>query len=422
MPLLYDLGVGAYHLGVRCMAPWNPKAAAWVKGREKLWDRLEKVAPQLQGCLWMHCASVGEFEQGRPVLEAVKKERPDLPVLLTFFSPSGYEARKEYPLATVVEYLPPDNARNAERLQRLIAPKSAIFVKYEFWFHHLKALRKNNVPTFLISALFRKDQPFFHWYGSAWRKMLSFFSHILTQDEASRTLLTSLGMKHVSVGGDTRFDRVAEIVAQGEELPLAKAFAGEGPVLICGSTWPTDEKLLSSALGSMGLGAPKCIVVPHELHEQQLAGSEQLFPKPLARWSELEQTPADNVAAILGKEEHGTMLVDRMGLLARLYRYGRVAYVGGGFTDGIHSLLEAAAWGVPVIFGPDNEKFPEARGLIDAGAAIEVKTEKELTVALERWLKDPQALKTASEAARHYVMSRTRATKVAMEMVVKAIV
>ena len=163
-------------------------------------------------------------------------------------------------------------------------------------------------------------------------------------------------------------------------------------------------------------------MVPHELHEQQLAGSEQLFPKPLARWSELEQTPADNVAAILGKEEHGTMLVDRMGLLARLYRYGRVAYVGGGFTDGIHSLLEAAAWGVPVIFGPDNEKFPEARGLIDAGAAIEVKTEKELTVALERWLKDPQALKTASEAARHYVMSRTRATKVAMEMVVKAIV
>ncbi len=410
MPLLYDLGIGAYHVGVRCMAPWDPKAAAWVKGREELWDRLEKAAPLLQGCLWMHCASVGEFEQGRPVLEAVKKERPDLPVLLTFFSPSGYEARKDYPLATVVEYLPPDNARNAEQLQRLIAPKAAIFVKYEFWFHHLKVLRKNNVPTFLVSALFRKDQPFFHWYGGAWRKMLSFFAHIFTQDEASRKLLADLGMKQVSVGGDTRFDRVSEIVAQGEELPLAKAFAGEGPVLICGSTWPADEKLLASALKSMGPKAPKCIVVPHELHEQQLADSEQLFPKPLARWSELEQTPADNVAATLGKEERGTLLVDRMGLLARLYRYGSVAYVGGGFTDGIHSLLEAAAWGVPVIFGPDHEKFPEAQGLIDAGAGIEVSTEKDLKVALDRWLQDPSALKTASETASRYVRDRTGAS------------
>lgn len=410
MPLLYDLGVGAYHVGVRCMAPWSPKAAAWVKGREKLWDRLEKAAPQLQSCLWMHCASVGEFEQGRPLLEAIKKERPELPVLLTFFSPSGYEARKDYPLATMVEYLPPDNARNAERLQHLIAPKGAIFVKYEFWYHHLRALRRNRVPTFLVSALFRKDQPFFHWYGSAWRKMLSFFSHIFTQDEVSQNLLTGLGLKHVSVGGDTRFDRVAEIVAQGEELPLAKAFAGESPVLICGSTWPADEKLLSAALKSMASGAPKCIVVPHELREQQLADSEQLFPKPLARWSELEQAPAGNVAATLGKEQQGTLLVDRIGLLARLYRYGSIAYVGGGFTDGIHSLLEAAAWGVPVIFGPDHEKFPEAQGLIEAGAGIEVSSENELKSALDRWLKDPTALKAASDAASRYVRDRTGAS------------
>ncbi len=410
MPLLYDLGVGAYHVGVRCMAPWNPKAAAWVKGREKLWDRLEKAAPALKGCLWMHCASVGEFEQGRPLLEAIKKERPDLPVLLTFFSPSGYEARKDYPLATVVEYLPPDNAGNAERLQNLIAPKAAIFVKYEFWFYHLKALQQKNVPTFLVSALFRKEQPFFHWYGSAWRKMLSFFTRIFTQDEASQELLAGLGLNQVSIGGDTRFDRVSEIVAQQEELPLAKAFAGKGPVLICGSTWPADEKLLSSALDAMKAGAPKCIVVPHELHEQQLADSEQFFPKPLARWSELEQAPAGNVAATLGKEEHGTLLVDRMGLLARLYRYGSVAYVGGGFTDGIHSLLEAAAWGVPVIFGPDHEKFPEARGLINAGAGIEVSSEKDLNAALDLWFKDPSALKTASEAASRYVQDRTGAS------------
>lgn len=410
MPFLYDLGIGAFHVGVRLMALWKPKAAAWVKGREGLWDRLEKNAPRLQGCLWMHCASVGEFEQGMPVLDAIKKERPDLPVLLTFFSPSGYEARKGHPLATVVEYLPPDDPRNAERLQRLIAPKAAIFVKYEYWFHHLKALRQHRVPTFLVSAIFLKHEPFFRWYGGAWRKMLSCFTHIFTQDEASLKLLSHLGLKHISIGGDTRFDRVAEIAAQGEELPLARAFVGEGPVLVCGSTWPADEKLLVPTLDAMGARAPKCIVAPHELHEEQLADLEQLFPKPLARWSELEQAPDGNVAATLGIEANGTLLVDRMGLLARLYRYGNVAYVGGGFTDGIHSLLEAGAWGVPVIFGPAHERFPEARGLIHAGAGAEVRTGKDLTAALERWFKDPSALRSASEAALRYVQERKGAT------------
>ncbi|MBX2983490.1 MAG: hypothetical protein KF843_12505 [Flavobacteriales bacterium] len=421
MPFLYDLGTGAYHTAVRFAALWKPKAAAWVKGREGLWERLEQAAPKLQGCLWMHCASVGEFEQGRPVLEAIKRERPELPVLLTFFSPSGHEARKDHPLATVVEYLPPDTARNAERLQRLLAPKVAIFVKYEFWFHHLKALQGSGVPTFLVSALFRKDQPFFHWYGGAWRMMLSFFSHIFTQNEDSRNLLLGLDLDHVSVGGDTRFDRVAEIVAQGEELPLAKAFAGNGPVLVCGSTWPTDEKLLASALNSMGTSAPKCIVVPHELHEEQLMHSERLFPKPLARWAEIEQSPEGNVAATLGKEQQGTLLVDRMGLLARLYRYGNIAYVGGGFTDGIHSLLEAAAWGVPVIFGPDHDKFPEAQALIDVGAGVEVKTAEELKAALHRWIADPSLLHSASEAASRYVQERTGAAESALVHVLKVI-
>lgn len=421
MPFLYDLGTGAYHTAVRFAALWKPKAAAWVKGREGLWGRLEQAAPELQGCLWMHCASVGEFEQGRPVLEAIKRERPELPVLLTFFSPSGHAARKDYPLATLVEYLPPDNRRNAQRLQRLLNPKAAIFVKYEFWFHHLRALRRNGVPTFLVSGLFRKDQPFFRWYGGAWRKMLSFFSHIFTQNEHSLNLLIGLGLNHVSVGGDTRFDRVAQIVAQGEELALAKAFAGKGPVLICGSTWPADEKLLAEALSGMEAAAPKCIVVPHELQEAQLAAIEQRFPKPLARWRELEQSPAGNVAGTLGKEQHGTLLVDRMGLLARLYRYGSIAYVGGGFTDGIHSLLEAAAWGVPVIFGPDHEKFPEARGLIEAGAGVEVETVEDLKAALDSWINDPTERGNASASALRYVRERTGATLRVLAKVLEAL-
>ncbi|MBP8822995.1 MAG: hypothetical protein KBH07_05090 [Flavobacteriales bacterium] len=407
MPLLYDLGIGAYHGAIRLSSLWNPKAAAWVKGRAQLWERMEQAAPKLQGCLWMHCASVGEFEQGRPVLEAIKAQRPDMPVLLTFFSPSGYEARKHEPLATHVEYLPPDSRSNAGALLRLVRPSAAIFVKYEFWYHHLHALQSHRVPVFLVSALFRKDQPFFKWYGGAWRSMLRCFTHIFTQDEASLRPLDGLGVRAASVGGDTRFDRVAAIASATHDLPLARAFAGNAPVLVCGSTWPEDDALLAAALAHASKAAPKCIMVPHELQEAQLAAIERAFPKPLARWSELAHSPLESVAAMLGAENKGTLLVDEMGLLARLYRYGQVAYVGGGFTGGIHSLLEAAAWGVPVIFGPKHRKFPEAQGLIDAGAGQEVRNAAELQAAWRRWLDDPQALGKASAAAARYVQERT---------------
>ncbi|MBS1941135.1 MAG: 3-deoxy-D-manno-octulosonic acid transferase [Bacteroidetes bacterium] len=421
MPLLYDLGIGAYQAGIRVAAAWNPKAAAWVEGRKELWKRLESVALRLQGCLWMHCASVGEFEQGRPVLEAIKAQRPELPVLLTFFSPSGYEARKHEPLATHVEYLPPDSRAHAERLLTLVNPSAAVFVKYEFWYHHLHALQRRKVPAFLVSALFRDDQPFFRWYGGAWRSMLGCFKQIFTQDEASLKLLTDIGVKHAAVGGDTRFDRVAAIAAANEELPLAGAFAGNGPVLVCGSTWPQDEEVIAEALRAMANAAPKCIAVPHELHEAQLAAIERDFPKPLARWSELEKSPVHSVEAMLGAMPQGTLLVDRMGLLARLYRYGRLAYVGGGFTDGIHSVLEAAAWGVPVIVGPRHKKFPEVQGLIEAGAGQEVRTVAELITALKRWLNDPQAVGKASEAASAYVAARAGGAARVAEVIVRVL-
>ncbi|MFZ1615807.1 MAG: glycosyltransferase N-terminal domain-containing protein [Flavobacteriales bacterium] len=421
MPVLYDLGTGLYHAAIRLAAPWKPKAAAWVKGREGMWSRLEAERGELHGCLWMHCASAGEFEQGRPVLEAIKKERPDLPVLLTFFSPSGFEARKAFPLATHVEYLPPDTRVNAQRLQELLRPKVAIFVKYEFWYHHLQALRENGTPTFLVSALFRNNQPFFRWYGGTWRRMLQGFKQIYTQDQASMDLLAGLGLRNVSVGGDTRFDRVARIIQDDGQLPLAEAFAGEAPSLVCGSTWPEDERLLGEALKGMGKAAPKCFVVPHELQEAQLEATEKRFPKPLARWSELENGDPANIAATLGAERHGTLLVDRMGLLARLYRYGNLAYVGGGFTDGIHSVLEAAAWGVPVIFGPKYRKFPEAQGLIDNGAGVAVKDAAGLKNALESWLGDPEAQQMAAAAANKFVQDHKGAAHTVAQAVLKAL-
>lgn len=404
MPLLYDLAIGAYHTGIRLAAPWKPKARQWVEGRKGLWRRLEAKREELQGCLWMHCASVGEFEQGRPVLEAIKKERPDLPVLLTFFSPSGYEARKDLPLATHVEYLPPDSRGNAERLVALIKPRAALFIKYEFWHHHLRALKGAAVPTFLVSAIFREGQPFFTWYGGAWRNMLSCYTRIFTQDDRSRDLLAGIGLKNVTVSGDTRFDRVRAIVEADEELPVARAFreASSDPILICGSTWPEDEQLILEALDQLAV-KPRIIIAPHELDPGQLRSIEERFPKPVITWTKAE-------ASTPGRLNAATLLVDRIGLLARLYKYGDIAYVGGGFTHGIHSILEAAAWGRPVIFGPKHTKFAEGRGLVEAGGGSSVASDGELTAVLDRWLNDPEARRKSGGSAGHWVRERTGAT------------
>ncbi|MEO8067065.1 MAG: glycosyltransferase N-terminal domain-containing protein [Flavobacteriales bacterium] len=414
MPLLYDIATGLYHTAIRAAAPFKPKAKQWADGRRGQWERLEAKRELLKGCLWMHCASVGEFEQGRPVLEAIKRERPHLPVLLTFFSPSGYEAHKllgsvrSDSSVTHVDYLPLDNARNARRLVRLLEPKAAIFIKYEFWYHHLHALKDAGVPTYLVSAIFRKGQPFFLWYGMLWRGMLQCYTRIFTQDEASRDLLAGIGVTNVSLSGDTRFDRVAAIAQEREVVPIAEAFTGDRTVIVCGSTWPEDEALLLEAFALLAQ-QPKLIVAPHEMDSAQLQKVEQRFPKPLVRWSELENTDHANISATLGKERSGTLLVDRMGLLARLYQHGTIAYVGGGFGDGIHSLLEAAAWGKPVIFGPRHTKFVEAKGLMECGAGFEVRDADDLRQVLEH-LADGKTLLKASGAARQYVQDHAGAT------------
>lgn len=421
MPLLYDLGTGLYSLAVRAAAPFKPKARQWLRGRVGLWERLEARSAALQGCLWMHCASVGEFEQGRPVLEALATQHPERPLLITFFSPSGHEARHNYrpeqlPASTVVhvEYLPMDSAANARRMLRTVRPAEVWWVRYEFWYHHLMALAQAGVPVYLLSGIFRREQPFFRWYGGAWRRMLGAFRHLFVQDEDSRALLAGIGLTGVTVSGDTRYDRVIAIADAAEELPIANAFRGLGPVLVCGSTWPRDEELLLEAFAMLDR-PPKCIVVPHELHPEQLKLVEARFPKPLVRWSELEGSDADNIASVLGAEPQGTLLVDRMGLLARLYRYGDVAYVGGGFDTGIHNILEAAAWGVPVIFGPDHRKFPEGKALVSTGAGSSVHDSTQLAHSLKKWLvngMDPEA----SKAARDHVRSHRGATACVLDV------
>lgn len=402
MALLLRLGTALYHVGIGLAAPFVPKARAWVEGRRGLWARMEARTDALQGCLWMHCASVGEFEQGRPVLEALKHERPDLPVLLTFFSPSGYEARKSFPLATHVDYLPADSARNAGRLLALIRPRMAIFVKYEFWPQHLAALRRTRVPTYLVSAIFRPSQPFFKWYGGGHRAMLACFDHLFVQNEASRILLESIGSTHVSVSGDTRFDRVSAITKEPVLIPFAEHFirGRKRPVLVAGSTWPADEALLAEQDSGIPL-----IMVPHEIdadHVQQLR--HRFAPDGLTVGEYEERVMANPDAGC----DH--LIVDRMGHLSRLYHYADITYVGGGFGTGIHNTIEAAAWGRPVIFGPNHARFAEAQGLIDAGAGFCVRNAEELRAVLLRLEQDPLALRTAADAASRYVAERTGAT------------
>lgn len=418
MPLLYDLGSGLYRAGIHAAQPFSPKAKAWVAGRKGLWQRLEAKRERLHGCLWMHCASVGEFEQGLPVLEAIKRERPGMPVLITFFSPSGYAARKDFALADHVEYLPFDSAANAHRFLDLVRPAAALWVRYEFWYHWLQALKTRAVPAFLISAVFRADQPFFRWYGGTHRSMLGCFRHLFVQDDRSLALIEGLGASNATVCGDTRFDRVETIARTAPPFPIGKAYhrAMDAPVLIAGSTWPADEQLLLKALANQPK-APRLMVVPHEPGVAALESVENRFPKPVVRWSALEHAIAaarSEVPPSAPEEDPffaRTLLVDRMGLLSRLYQHGDAAYVGGGFGDGIHSILEAAAWGRPVIFGPRHRKFNEARGLIEAGGGFEVRDAQQLRAVLTRLLTDRAALDAAAEAASGYVRERVGATK-----------
>lgn len=412
MPLLLDLGVALYHGAIRLAVPFSPKAKAWINGRRGLWERMEAKSAALQGCIWMHCASVGEFEQGRPVLEAIMRAKPGIPVLITFFSPSGYEARRDIALATHVEYLPADGPASAQRFLDLVQPRAVLWVKYEFWPQWLRNIKARGIPVFLVSGIFRPGQAFFKWYGKAHRGMLTCFAHLFVQDERSRELLASVGINQVTVSGDTRFDRVAEIAA-GDGFVFADAFTAGRMTLLAGSTWPADERLLLEALGGLS-PAPACIVVPHEIREGRMEELARAFPSPAVRWSEQAAPPAR-------LRSSSTLIVDRMGLLARLYRHAGIAYVGGGFGGGIHSILEAAAWGRPVIFGPRHTKFAEAAGLIAAGGGFEVRDAAQLRTVLSRLLSDESALRAASAAALGYVRAHLGATERISERILGAI-
>lgn len=393
------------------------KTRALYRGQRATLDAEHKpILEANRGAVWIHAASVGEFEQARPLIERLKANGERRKVVVTFFSPSGYEARKNYPHADAVLYLPFATRRKAKRFLEALQPSLAIFVKYEFWPAYLRELKKRDIPTYSISAIFRPTQRFFHWYGKGALKLLHCFTHIFVQDEASRRLLAEHGVHECSVAGDTRFDRVNEVLAATRErqdarlLPIAQ-FVEEAPqVIVAGSTWPEDEVLLEEYIEDCRLKNEECgvklILVPHEINEEHLHAIFQRFKGRFVKYSDISAMPS-NLSRVNILRRAQVMVIDTIGLLSSIYQFGQVAYIGGGFGEGIHNTIEAAVYGVPVVFGPNCRHFREALGLIDAGAARSIKNYAELEAAFTTALEQHE---TIGAKAAEYVQSELGAT------------
>jgi len=393
MQIIYSLGVRIYALIIRLAAPFNPKAKQWIDGRKNLFELIEESGVQGQKNAWFHVSSLGEFEQGRPVIEAFRQKYPEYKMVVTFFSPSGYEIRKNYPGADYIFYLPLDTRSNARRFVQLIAPKIVFFIKYEFWFHYLKQLHKQHIPIYIFSAIFRPNQIFFRWYGKWYRQMLTFFRHIFVQNEQSASLLQKFGIKPVTIAGDTRFDRVFDITQHAKALPLIESFAGQAKVIVAGSTWEKDEELLIKYIHS----APediKLILAPHEPHQSTIDRIIRSLNVPGLKYSEAENHDLENIRVLV---------IDSIGLLSSLYRYGCVAYIGGGFGKGIHNTLEAATYRLPVIFGPKFHKFQEAKDLVQLEAGFSILNQQEFDEQLSRLLADDEFRIKSGNRAGDYV-------------------
>ena len=408
MVFLYTLGIRLYLLLVRIASPFNPKAKLWLNGRKNLFTRLEAAIGTGNRIAWFHCASLGEFEQGRPVIEAYRAKYPDVKILVTFFSPSGYEVRKNYSGADYIFYLPVDTWVNARRFVRMVNPEVVFFVKYEFWFFMLNRLKTEGVKTYLISAIFRPNQLFFKRYGLWYRRMLRCFTHIFVQNEQSEQLLLSIGYSNVTISGDTRFDRVYDIASQAKDLPMLSTFKCGEMTLVAGSTWPKDEELLAEWFKGCS-DKLKLVIAPHEIGEEHVQRILQLFEGIcVARYTQAAQS--DLASARI-------LIVDTIGILSSAYRYGELAYIGGGFGSGIHNTLEAATWGIPVVFGPKYHKFKEAFDLISGEGGFTVKSQEELSAILNSLITEPEKLKRGALFARDYVEVKRGSTRKILEAI-----
>ena len=398
--MIYNIVIYFVLFGIAIASLFNEKVRKMWRGEREAFKILkQKVDPDAK-YVWFHAASLGEFEQGRPLMERIRKEHPQYKILLTFYSPSGYEVRKNYEGADIICYMPVDTRLNAIRFLRLVRPVMAFFIKYEFWSNFLHILKHRGVPTYSVSSIFREDQVFFKWYGKSYANVLKCFTRFFVQNEESKRLLEGIGITDVDVVGDTRFDRVLQIKEVAKQLPICEAFCGSYKVFVAGSSWPPDEEIFIRFFNEHKDW--RLLIAPHVIGEDHLKLILSLIKgKKVVRYT---QTSPEEAA------EADVLIIDCFGLLSSMYRYGDVAYVGGGFGVGIHNTLEAAVWNMPVIFGPNNKKFQEAQGLLKSGGGFEIHNFEEFEGLMKSMMNDEAFLKSAGDKAGAFVASLSGAT------------
>lgn len=399
MRRLYSLSIYFYSLAIRLATFKNKKAKLWVEGRKNTFDFLTKKCKDNQEIIWIHCASLGEFEQGRPLISSIKERKPEYKILLTFFSPSGYEIQKNFALADIITYLPIDTISNAKKFIHIVQPKYIFFIKYEYWFNYINEAFKQKIPFYIVSSIFRKNHYFFRFYAKWFQKNLNQISYFFLQNQESKDLLNSIGITQCDVYGDTRFDTVAAL--EKKNNPIIEKFIENSTPIIAGSTWYEDEKIIGSFIHR---NKTKWIIVPHEIDEKHLNQIRNLFSQSeCIFYSEITPNTIINNYKIL--------IIDKIGILRYLYHYATIAYIGGGFGKGIHNILEAATYGLAVVFGPNYKKFQEARDLIAQQAAFSIQNEKDLENILQKLLNDTSFHLQASKAAKEYIFSQKGTSK-----------
>ncbi len=412
MYFLYNIIINSANFILKIIAIFNKKIHLFIEGRKDVFKKLENHFSINDSVIWFHCASLGEFEQGRPIIEKTKSQYPNYKILVTFFSPSGYEIRKDYATADLVTYLPFDTKKNAKKFLEIVNPQLAIFIKYEFWPNLLKELQVKDVKTVLVSGIFRKNQSFFKNYGGWMKKSLKTFDHFFVQNQQSKKLLKEIGFENVTISGDTRFDRVYDITKQGNNLEFVKQFINNKTTLIAGSTWPKDEELLVNYINTQADANQKFIIAPHNIHKNEIEKLKESITKGTVLYSDID-----------GKDlsTFQVFIIDTIGLLSKIYKYANIAYVGGGFGTGIHNLLEPATFGIPIIIGPNYHKFKEAKELIDGEACIVITNNSELNNELTMLFTNTNTRIDKGNIARNYVLDNTGATSVIIDYIDKII-
>ncbi|UTN06030.1 3-deoxy-D-manno-octulosonic acid transferase [Flavobacterium bizetiae] len=408
MLFLYNLVISIAGFFLKIVAPFSPKIKLFVAGRKNVFSILEEKIKSSDKTIWFHSASLGEYEQGLPVIEKIKEKYPDHKIIVTFFSPSGYEVRKNNTVADVTVYLPLDTKSNAKNFLKLAHPELAFFIKYEFWLNYLKELETSKTPTYLISGIFRDNQMFFKWYGGFYRKALKAFTYFFVQNESSKQKIEAIGFHNVIVSGDTRFDRVNAILERDNTLDYIENFKNNAPTIVIGSSWPKDEALLAEYINQ----APdhvKFIIAPHNIKADQIASLKSQITKSTVLFSEKEHQDLS---------KFNVFIIDTIGLLTKIYSYGTIAYVGGGFGNpGIHNILEPATFGMPIVIGPNYSNFAEAVQLVALEGCIVISNNNELKESLDRLLNDQNFLEEKSRICRSYIQDNTGATNTIMNIV-----